>query len=558
MIDKKALELYELIVALHEGDLTAEQFQHLNARLKDKDEVRRYTEFISIFSGLSCPSTADIYIEENERASAGELEQDSYTNIMMKFAQEEHTAPAVAIVPPEPRPEPLGMLKREKITYSVNRLSVLTIIASAAVILIVILFAKLAPRPSGYEVATLAETLNTEWGNAAIERGTRFSSQSESMQLRRGIAELLFDTGVKVVVEAPAEFMILSDHQIKLFYGQAFASVPSEAIGFSVQTLNSKIIDLGTEFGIRAEVDGSSQVHVIKGKVHLTAGSKSEQFSCEILGGQAKRVFGFSSQVADIACDDTLFVREIEPESQTVWRGQKTFDLADAASGGNGFGTALPEMGIDLKTGKLQAGRSERRGSDSKGYLTVDELAFVDGVFIPNAAQGPVQITSQGHRYGDFTRSNGLYYMTVGNHHVTNMDFSGQWKQNISLVPGGVSAENTSILCLHASAGITFDLENIRGTMPWVNVRRFSAVYGIANTRKEQDKRPIISDFYVFVDGQPRFVKKDVSITDGSSVISIELGPHERFLTLVCMEGSDNFGDWTVFVNPVLEIESQE
>jgi hypothetical protein len=46
-------------------------------------------------------------------------------------------------------------------------------------------------------------------------------------------------------------------------YGRVYASVPKEALGFTIYTQNSKIIDLGTEFGVDTAMDGTVEIHVI-------------------------------------------------------------------------------------------------------------------------------------------------------------------------------------------------------------------------------------------------------------------------------------------------------
>jgi hypothetical protein len=555
MIDKNALELYELIVALHEGTLTDAQFAALNEKLKDKNNARHYTEFISIFSGLTCPSTADLSLEGAE----GEMHEDQnrYTDIMLKFAAEENAAPAVNVPRPQARTELISNVQYAPVPAAANRISLFTIAATAAVFVMMILFAQFAPVMRSKEVATLTASLNAEWAESVItlQDGVRLETGSDSLQLRHGAAEIEFDSGVRVMIESPAEFRISSNKEVKLFYGKIYASVPKQAIGFSVNTLNSKVIDLGTEFGVKAEADGTSQVHVIEGKVNLIAGSASDKVSFELPEGHAKQVFGFSSRVRDIPCEYRTFVRKISPGSGAIWRGEMVIDLADVASGGNGFGTAHPHTGIDLNNGRFVSGNSERRGRSSGGYIPVAESAFVDGVFVPIERNNPVQITSQGHTYSDFGTTNTQIYMPVGTYRTVNMYYAGknEWENDIALTVTNRENANPVILCLHANAGITFDLNAIRESVPFLNVRQFSSEFGIAQTTGT-----VLSDFYVFVDGQLRMMEKDVSSVDEPLSVSIPLEPSDRFLTLVCTEGAENYRDWTLFVNPVLEVELRE
>ncbi len=544
MNDKLLMEIGDLIIRSMDHSVTDEEFAHFQELLKTNPTARQYYfDLMATFGGVE--EIRSFFDEGYSNASA----------LLKALSDEERTSPKITLPDPEQPKEPVVRQAVPKFQYIYfEKRYFVQLLLSAAALLLVILMVKLMPSRSGSLVATLSGSIDAEWAETSIvlEDGARLAAGSDSLQLRKGVVELQFDNGVSVVVEAPAEFMIRGEDRIKLFYGQLYADVPQRATGFSVHTLNSQIIDLGTAFGVKAEADGASQVHVLEGTVNLVAGSKNEQYSGLVHEGQARRVSGFSSQVSEITCDETRFIRKISPETQVVWRGERRLDLADIASGGNGFGTARPNMGIELNTGKLVAGNSERRGRSNGGYIPVAESAFVDGVFVPTGKNSAVQITSQGHTYSDFGTTNTQLYMTVGAFRTVNMFYAGknEWQNDVELTLTNREKVNPVILCLHANAGITFDLDAIRESVPLLNVREFSSEFGIAQTTGT-----VLSDFYVFVDGQLRMVKKDVSSVNEPLSVSIPLEPSNRFLTLVCTEGTDNYRDWTLFVNPVLEVE---
>lgn len=89
------------------------------------------------------------------------------------------------------------------------------------------------------------------------------------VRLFGGRLELTFDDGAKVVVEAPSEFRPLTTGQLQLRRGRVTASVPEEAIGFTVSTPTSQVVDLGTEFEITVKETGSSDVLVSKGEIEV-------------------------------------------------------------------------------------------------------------------------------------------------------------------------------------------------------------------------------------------------------------------------------------------------
>jgi len=59
------------------------------------------------------------------------------------------------------------------------------------------------------------------------------------------------------------------------------------------------------------------------------------------------------------------------------------------------------------------------------------------------------------------------------------------------------------------------------------------------------------------VDGQVRFYRRIELPADLAVTIRIDLREDERFLTLVCMAGTANYGDWTFFGIPALELEGE-
>lgn len=92
----------------------------------------------------------------------------------------------------------------------------------------------------------------------------------EIVRLFAGSVELTFDDGAVVTVDGPVEFRPLSTGKLELRRGRLLASVPQEAIGFTVSTPTSRIVDLGTEFEVAVNENGESDVQVLKGEIEVT------------------------------------------------------------------------------------------------------------------------------------------------------------------------------------------------------------------------------------------------------------------------------------------------
>jgi hypothetical protein len=94
--------------------------------------------------------------------------------------------------------------------------------------------------------------------------------------LESGLAQVAFYSGVRVVIEGPAELQLVSLIEAVCPTGRLLAQVPPQARGFRLKTDQLSVVDLGTEFAIDAS-RARTEVHVFKGKVKLNPGTPAEQ-----------------------------------------------------------------------------------------------------------------------------------------------------------------------------------------------------------------------------------------------------------------------------------------
>ncbi|HRU15411.1 MAG TPA: FecR family protein, partial [Anaerohalosphaeraceae bacterium] len=322
-------QLSELIFLMLEGVITPEQKKHLAQRLReDPAALNYYVEYMMQYSALIQPG--DISVADLPQETASPVLE---TSLWLALSEFEQKAEAVEVERPVGKPtaapsRPANSAGRK----GVSKLSLYALLLSTAALVFLITYALLIPPDLGREVATLTGTLNARWDSAAFREGMRLSTQSRPLWLREGMASIQFDNGSTVVLEGPAEFSILTDDQVQLRHGRLYASVPGPAVGFTVSTPYSKIIDLGTEFGVKTDPDGM-EVHVMAGKTMLiSALAKNTKNQCELQEGQAKAVTA-GGQVEDIAFRGNGFVRRFSPQTQFVWKGQNV-NLADIVGGG--------------------------------------------------------------------------------------------------------------------------------------------------------------------------------------------------------------------------------
>ncbi len=111
------------------------------------------------------------------------------------------------------------------------------------------------PQPSAYSLQPL-------------DVGTEFHA-GQKLNLAAGLAELTFDSGAKVILNAPSRFTVGEALGGNLQFGKLVAKVPHTAHGFTIDTPGGKVVDLGTEFGVKVTFDRRMDVIVYVGDVEI-------------------------------------------------------------------------------------------------------------------------------------------------------------------------------------------------------------------------------------------------------------------------------------------------
>src|SRR6516165_5928449 len=89
----------------------------------------------------------------------------------------------------------------------------------------------------------------------------------KELRLERGLAEIEFDCGARIILQGPAGLELLSGLSAQLLHGTLTARVPRRAHGFTILTPHNRIVDLGTEFGLSVDARGATTVRVFTGEV---------------------------------------------------------------------------------------------------------------------------------------------------------------------------------------------------------------------------------------------------------------------------------------------------
>ena len=547
----------ELLIKAYEGRINPEEMRLLNERIKtDNEAAHLYAEFFDTVSGLVDISEMSVSFENDDSTGL-----DTWINFL---AQDEKSAPAIEV----PKEASENVLI-EKVVYAksprnISKLSIYSAIFSAAALLFIVLFIRFAPYGIQQEVATLTSSMGAKWGDIkySMQNGTRLFTGKRPFVLQEGLAELLFDTNARVVIEGPAEFQILKENRIGLRCGKIYATVPKAATGFTVNAPSARIIDLGTEFGVEADTHGNTYLHMIRGRTTLIAGAESNEISMEVSKGTAKKISGDTQAVTDIPCKESFFVRAFDPENKVVWRQQPSLDLADMVRAGNGLGTGNSTARLDPVEGFTEL--RHYAFSIVKGYLPISNHPFIDGIFIPDG-DTPQIVSSRGDVFEECPDTSGVYSMDLfANPKAEGLKTDLRGTGTIQFDGQDYTDESgRSCIIMHANHGLTFDLDAMRRSFNR-DINRFTSRIGIADLKEECSCN---ADFYVLVDGQVRYSLRQYKQKGVLNDISVEIKDTDRFLTLVTTDGGDPDDpeggfykraiscDWCVFTDPVLLLE---
>lgn len=230
-------ERERLLAGVVTGDLSPEEAEDLLKACSEDEELRRRM----------------VKVIQIDRLTGLSLEEDG------EFFAEEFRLRVEADEDVEFSSEVVSRIRKSRLRAAVFKLS-----AIAAVILVsLVAFWDMKSEP----VARLVRIESSD-----LKSGSREFEVGEKIVFERGLAEVQYFSGVRIVIEAPAVFEFTGVNQGFLHQGKLVAEVDDEtAHGFIIDGPSGRLIDLGTKFAVEVEVSGEMEVHVIEGEVDAIA-----------------------------------------------------------------------------------------------------------------------------------------------------------------------------------------------------------------------------------------------------------------------------------------------
>ena len=553
-------QLYRLL----EDRLTVREFEELQAQMKADPAVLEYVlDYLILWSGLhqSRYLTNIHSLEAELPAALQDCDLPTFRDYWMFQVEEDlermdatHEDQPLVVLRPKASTQRPVRPKEPHLKRSLVNLAALFLFVVSLLIL-----DRMVTRPRiPPVVAQVVESHELKWSDPSLlhEPGTLL--RAGWIQQEAGLVRLRLKKGAELLLQAPCTLKLIGDNEVYLTDGSLTATVPPEAVGFRVSTLNADLIDYGTEFGIFASRDGDVETHVFEGEVELRS-LKDRSVRTRLKKGHAGLLDRLSGSLKThrLTEKNARFVRRIDRDHR-IGRPGRLLSLADVVGGGNGYGTGRINQGLDPISGMSH---SYRRGqtlqATSSRFRKVLGAKYIDGVFIPDGARGPVEISSTGLIFDDCPETGSWYYVGIYNgaqmsyaeddprleenpqYHQALLDkreYGTPWNPALSLLP---------------NQGITFDLDAIRADMSNVDLSAFRSGFGLSETIPEEETPSLY--VWVLIDGKVVFRQECRFPDNRSTRILIPLRVTDRFLTLITTAEVTGYC-WALFTDPVLEL----
>ena len=173
--------------------------------------------------------------------------------------------------------------------------------------------------PVTQPIATLLLEENCQWhANARFEEGQRLTAQG--LTLESGVAVIRFDGGAELIMTGETSLALRSAGSAQLQHGEVVIRAEEGAEGFELGTPASPLIDLGTEFAVKVDRAGTTEVHVLDGEVEYYRDDSPDVLPA----GKAIRFAGANKQIEDVQLNSPRFdevVRRVNPrpQPQRMW-----------------------------------------------------------------------------------------------------------------------------------------------------------------------------------------------------------------------------------------------
>ncbi len=160
------------------------------------------------------------------------------------------------------------------------------------------------PTDASPPIATLIFAESCEWVKSMEDHpaeGERL--RPGPVGIRSGTAVIRFDGGAEVLLKGRSDLVLHTPGSGEILRGEVVVRADDGAEGFTLLTPRGEVVDLGTEFAVKVESSGASEVHVLDGEVAYGARANQKV----LRAGHAMRFDEGSAAPREITIDSPRF-----------------------------------------------------------------------------------------------------------------------------------------------------------------------------------------------------------------------------------------------------------
>ncbi len=170
----------------------------------------------------------------------------------------------------------------------------LTTVAMAAVLLLLLtLSGFLLHQRSIGRSSVVAEVIESQNALPAQDWWVGRRVALHKIVLTSGRVALRLPNGVTLDLVGPLQATLASARELELSYGQATADIGGTGKGFAIETVNARVVDLGTRFGVAVGGSNETDIVVFEGQVEVFDPAKksvAQRPTVTLAEGEAVRV----------------------------------------------------------------------------------------------------------------------------------------------------------------------------------------------------------------------------------------------------------------------------
>jgi hypothetical protein len=285
MNSSEKLRIHELILKSMDDKISPDEFAELNQLLAASPDCQRYYgEVIDVYHNLyECTEILS--------SSMQTMEPVLQERLWQSLAENERNADAVVLRPPVSPHDISKVQPVEQGRPGINKFSLYTAMISVAALVLILAYVQLIPQQGRKFCGYVSRTINAKWQSdtAPVTEGS--AVYTGPVVLEKGLAELVFESGAKIILQGPIRLNVESSTRLFLDQGSLAVTYEKGAERFIVRTPTSCVVDFGTEFGVSVTPSGNTETHVRQGIVELRFGVNPSKYTqrLKLLASQAGR-----------------------------------------------------------------------------------------------------------------------------------------------------------------------------------------------------------------------------------------------------------------------------